>query len=100
MDMRRREFITLIGGAGAFLPVAARAQQSERVRTIGILLNADETEVDAQRRLAAFRRGMSVLGWVEGKNFRVEMRWGRGDRELVQSHAQELVRIAPEVILT
>jgi putative ABC transport system substrate-binding protein len=100
LDVRRREFISLIGGAGAFLPVAARAQQFQRVRTVGILLNADETEVDAQRRLAAFRRGMNVLGWVEGKNFRVEMRWGRGDRDLVQSHAQELVRIAPEIILT
>src|SRR5215213_2901734 len=96
--MKRREFITLLGGAAAW-PLTTHAQQPERVRTIGILLNADETEVDAQRRLAAFRRGMNVLGWIEGKNFRVEMRWGRGDRDLVQSHAQELVRIAPEVIL-
>ena len=70
------------------------------MRTIGILLNADENEVDAQRRLAAFRRGMNTLGWVEGKNFRIEMRWGRGDRDLVQSLAQDLVRIASEVILS
>jgi putative ABC transport system substrate-binding protein len=98
--MRRRDFLGVLGGAAVAWPLAARAQQSERVRTIGILLNADETEADAQRRLAAFRRGMNALGWIEGKNFRVEMRWGRGDRDLVQSHAQELVRIAPEVILT
>ncbi|MET0668676.1 MAG: ABC transporter substrate-binding protein [Xanthobacteraceae bacterium] len=64
------------------------------------MLNADENEVDAQRRLAAFRRGMNTLGWVEGKNFRIEMRWGRGDRDLVQSLAQDLVRIASEVILS
>ena len=98
--MNRRNFIALLSASTAAWPLMARAQQSERVRTIGILLNADESEADAQRRLAAFRRGMNALGWVEGKNFRVEMRWGRGDRDLVQSHAQELVRIAPEVILT
>jgi putative tryptophan/tyrosine transport system substrate-binding protein len=97
--VKRRDFVAL-GAAVALAPLAARAQQSERVRTIGILLNADETEIDAQQRLVAFRRGMNALGWVEGKNFRVEMRWGRGDRDLVQSHAQDLVRIAPEVILT
>ena len=79
--------------------MAARAQ-SERARTIGILLNAEEKEVDAQRRLAAFGRGMNAFGWIEGKNFRIERRWGRGDRDLVQSHAQDLVRIAPDVILT
>ena len=97
--MKRRDFVAL-GAAVVLAPLAARAQHSERVRTIGILLNANETEIDAQQRLAAFRRGMNALGWVEGKNFRVEMRWGRGDRDLVQSHAQDLVRIAPEVILT
>ena len=96
--MRRRQFIAL-AGAAALAPFAARAQ-SERVRTVGILLNADEKEVDAQRRLAAFRRGMNALGWVEGKNFRTEMRWGRGDRDLVQSLAQDLVRVPSEVILT
>lgn len=97
--MKRRDFVAL-GAAVVLAPLAARAQQSERMRTIGILLNAHETETDAQQRLAAFRRGMNTLGWVEGRNFRVEMRWGRGDRDLVQSHAQDLVRIAPEVILT
>ncbi len=70
------------------------------MRAIGILLNADENEVDARQRLAAFRRGMNALGWVEGRNFQVEMRWGRGDRDLVQSQARDLVRIAPDIILT
>ncbi len=64
------------------------------------MLNADESEVDAQRRLVAFHRGMNSLGWVAGKNLQVEMRWGRGDRDLVQSHARELARIAPDIILT
>jgi putative tryptophan/tyrosine transport system substrate-binding protein len=99
VEPRRRKFMALIGAVSAW-PLSARAQQSQRVRTIGILLNADETEADAQRRLAAFRRGMNELGWVEGKNFRVELRWGRGDRDLVQSQAQQLVGIAPDVILT
>jgi putative ABC transport system substrate-binding protein len=98
--MRRREFLTILGGAAVLTPYAAGAQQSERVRTIGILVNAVETETDAQRRLAAFHRGMNSLGWIAGKNLRVEMRWGRGDRDLVQSHARELVRIAPDIILT
>lgn len=97
--MRRRTFVAL-GAAVALAPLAARAQPSQRVRTIGILLNADEKEVDAQRRLAAFRRGMNALGWVEGKNIRIEMRWGRGDRDLVQSLAHDLVSINSEVILT
>lgn len=98
--MKRRELLAILGGAAMLTPFAARAQQSQRVRTIGILFNAIESEVDAQRRLAAFYRGMNSLGWIASQNLRVEMRWGRGDRDLVQSHAQELVRIAPEIILT
>ena len=98
--MRRRDFIATLGAAAALAPRAARAQPSERVRRIGILLNADEKELDAQRRLVAFRRGMNALGWVEGKNIRIEMRWGRGDRDLVQSLARDLVSINSEVILT
>ncbi len=98
--MRRREFLAILGGAAVATPFSAGAQQTQRVRRIGILLNADESEVDAQRRLVAFHRGMNSLGWVAGKNLQVEMRWGRGDRDLVQSHARELARIAPDIILT
>jgi putative ABC transport system substrate-binding protein len=98
--MKRREFLTILGSAAVLTPFAAGAQQSPRVRKIGILLNANESEADAQRRLAAFHRGMNSLGWTAGRNLQVEIRWGRGDRDLVQSHAQELVRIAPDLILT
>ncbi len=89
--MRRRDLVKALGMAPLLAPLAAHAQPSDRMRTIGILFNADETEADAQRRLAAFHRGMNALGWVEGKNFRVEMRWGRGSRDLVHAHARDLV---------
>lgn len=97
--MRRRRFLGALTAAVTLTPLAVRAQQL-RMRTIGILFNAQETEVDAQRRLAAFRQGMDALGWVEGKNVRFELRWGLGNRDVVQSHAEELVRIAPDVVLT
>jgi hypothetical protein len=76
--MRRREFITLLGGAAAW-PVAARAQQPERVRLIGVLMAFAESDPAAQSDVAGFRDELKKLGWMEGKNLRIELRWGAGD---------------------
>jgi putative ABC transport system substrate-binding protein len=84
----------------AALPLAARAQQSERLRTIAVLLNANETDPEIQRRFAAFRRGLNALGWIEGKNIKIETRWGVGDADRVQRHARDLVALAPDILFS
>ena len=76
----RREFITLLGGAVAGWPVAARAQQPERMRRIGILMNVGESGLVGQARNAAFVRGLHQLGWVDGRNVRIDTRWAAGGR--------------------
>ena len=83
----------------ALLPRAARAQ-SDRVRVIGMLMNAEAADPEIQRRAAGLREGLNALGWVEGKNLRIEARWGAGDADRVQALAKELVLLAPEVIVT
>jgi putative ABC transport system substrate-binding protein len=95
--MRRREFITLIGGAAAW-PIAASAQQPERMRRIGVLMGI-ESGPDARTRIAAFRRGLRELGWIDDRNIRIDVIWGPGDPGHVRSDAAELVRKSPEVIL-
>ena len=75
--MRRREFITLLGGAAAW-PIVARAQQRERMRRIGVLLNSAADDPVAQSRLTAFLQGLQELGWTHGRNVRIDIRWGRG----------------------
>ena len=77
--MRRREFITLIGGAAATWPVAARAQQPERMRLVGVLMAYAESDSAAQSWLAAFRAALAKLGWTEGSNLRIELRWSASD---------------------
>jgi putative ABC transport system substrate-binding protein len=96
--MRRREFITLLGGAVAW-PRAARAQQGERMRRIGVLMNLGSDDAEGQARNAAFLQGLQELGWTVGRNVRIEYRWGAGDAELFRRHASELVALAPDVIL-
>jgi putative ABC transport system substrate-binding protein len=96
--MRRREFITLLGGAAAW-PLAVRAQ-GERMRRIGIFLGAAENDRDEQANLDAFREELARLGWVEGRNLRIEQRFGVGDPERLRDYAAELVRLAPDVIFT
>jgi ABC-type uncharacterized transport system substrate-binding protein len=96
--MRRREFITLIGGAAAW-PRAAHAQQGERMRRIGVLMSTPAGDPDAQLRMAAFQKGMLDLGWAEGRNYRIEYRWAAGDTGLLRSYARELVQMAPDLIL-
>src|SRR4051812_8260001 len=96
--MRRREFITLIGGAAAW-PLAARAQQAERVRRIGALINLSADDPEGQARVAAFLQGLQEAGWAVGRNVRIDIRWGAGDAERIRKNATELVALAPDVIL-
>ena len=98
--MRRREFITLLGGAAAAWPVVARGQQAERTRRVAILVGPARTDVEADRRLVAFREGLRGLGWTEGENIVVETRWGAGNPELIEQYARELVQWNPDVIFT
>jgi len=98
--MKRREFITLLGGAAAW-PLAARAQQPERMRRIGVLMGYAESDSDAQARLAAFRNGLRKLGWAEGRNIQIDTRWPiPADLESMQRFAKELVALQPDVILS
>ena len=99
--MRRRDFIKVIAGSTAVWPLAARAQQAERVRRIGVLLGVTtETDSDAQARDAAFRQAMQQLGWVEGRNVRYEQRSRSGGNvDLARRNAAELVALAPDIIL-
>jgi putative ABC transport system substrate-binding protein len=96
--MRRREFLTLGGGAAIAWPLGARAQQSDRVRRIGLLMSQAEGDPEAKSREAALRDGLAKLGWIDGRNFRFEMRFASGSAERMQANAAELVRLAPDVI--
>ena len=98
--MKRREFITLLGGAAAAWPLAARAQQSEQTRRIGVLTNLVADDPEAQARVGAFLQGLQELGWAVGRNMRIEYRWGAGDADRTRGYAAELVALAPDVILT
>jgi putative ABC transport system substrate-binding protein len=97
--MKRREFITLIGGTAATWPLAVRAQQGERMRRIGVLMNIAADDPDAQIRLAALLQGLQQLGWTVGQNIQIDYRWGAGSAELMRKHAVELVTLAPDVIV-
>jgi ABC-type uncharacterized transport system substrate-binding protein len=96
--MRRREFITLLGGAVIAWPLAARAQQ-ERIRRIGVLHSLASDDPEGQARLTAFVQGLQELGWTDGRNVRIDYRWAAGDAERARRYAAELVALAPDVIL-
>jgi len=96
--VRRREFISLLGGSSAW-PLAAHAQQAERVRRIGVLFAATEDDPQYQSRLKAFGQRLSQLGWTDGHNLRIETRWSGGHAEKTRQRAEELVALAPDVIL-
>jgi putative ABC transport system substrate-binding protein len=98
LPLQRRKFISLLGGAAAAWPFAARAQQGERVRRIGVLLPAAANDPRLQTFLAAFHQGLALLGWTVGRNVRIDTRWAAGHAEIRQ-HVQELVSLAPDVIL-
>ena len=95
--MKRRDFITLFGGAAAW-PLAARAQQSERVRRIGVLFPGVAADLENQNRIATFQRALQELGWKDGRNLRIDYRWGGGDAERIRNSAAELVALAPDII--
>jgi putative ABC transport system substrate-binding protein len=96
--MRRREFLTLIGGASSW-PLAVRAQHPEPMKRIGVLMGWAETDPYAQAALAAFLKGLQQLGWVDGRNLRIEPRWAAGDAGRMRDFARELVDLRPEMIL-
>src|SRR4029450_6410401 len=94
--MRRRAFITLLGGAAAW-PLAARAQQGERMRRIGVLLYLAADDSEPQARLAAFAQALKQLGWSDGRNLRIDTRWATADD--IRTHAAELAALAPDVLV-
>src|SRR5208337_724276 len=95
-DMQRREFIKLIGGAAAGWPLAARAQQPERMRRIGVLMGTPESDPEARSELAAFVQELQKLGWADGRNLRTDTRWAApSDPELMRRLAKELVALQP-----
>jgi putative ABC transport system substrate-binding protein len=97
--MRRREFITLFGGAAAAWPLAARAQQAERVRRIGFLQGLAENDPEAEARGKAFRQGLAALGWTEGRDIWIEYRYAAGDATRIKAYAAELVNSGPDLIV-
>jgi putative ABC transport system substrate-binding protein len=96
--VKRREFITLLSGAAAW-PLAARAQQPERMRRIGVLTGSGPDDKEVQARIAAFQQGLQQLGWTDGRNVRIDTRWTGGNPVDVRKHATELAALAPDVIL-
>jgi putative tryptophan/tyrosine transport system substrate-binding protein len=99
--VRRREFITLLGGAAAAWPLPARAQQPERMRRIGVFMPLAADDPIGQARIAALREGLAKLGWTEGRNIRIDTRWtSTGDLESMQRFAKELVALQPDLIVT
>src|SRR4051794_58177 len=97
--MKRREFITGLVGTVAW-PLAARAQQPERIKRIGVLMNSVADDSEGKVRVAAFLQGLQQLGWTDGPNVRIDIRWGgTGDSDSIRQHAAELVALTPDVIL-
>ena len=99
LDAQRREFITLLGGAAAAWPLAARAQQGERVRRIGVLMNTAPDHPEGKARLAIFRQALQGLGWADGQNVRIDARGTSAIVENIRKHAAELVAATPDVVL-
>jgi putative ABC transport system substrate-binding protein len=98
--MKRREFITLLGGAAATWPMAARAQNSTRMQRLGVIMNLPENDPEGLVRDAAFRQRLQEFGWIVGRNLQIDYRWGTGDPALFRRYAAELLALAPDVILT
>jgi len=99
LAVRRRDLITLLGGAAAAWPLAASAQQRERMRRIGVLLTYAADDPTGQARLLAFVQELAQSGWIDGRNVRIDVRWGGVDPERIRSYAAELIALAPDVIV-
>src|SRR6478735_696168 len=95
----RREFITLLGSAAAGCPLAARAQQPDRVRHIGVLLPATSDQPEYQARIGAFLQELQLLNWTFGRNVRIDTRWATANADTIRKHAEELAALAPDVII-
>jgi ABC-type uncharacterized transport system substrate-binding protein len=98
--IERRKFLATLGGAAAAWPLAARAQQPERVRRIGLLMNRAPDDPEGQARIAAFLQGLQEWGWAVGRNVQIDYRWGAGDADRIRKFAAELIVLAPDVILS
>src|SRR5262249_10496999 len=96
--MRRREFITFLGGAVTW-PLVARAQQPDRMRRIGVLMSVEESDPEGRTQLSQFTQGLAESGWTDGRNLRIDVRWGGGDVNRTRTFAKELVALQPDVIL-
>ena len=97
--MNKRKFITLLGGAAAW-PLVARAQQGDRVRRIGVFMSFYENDPEGKLRYSAFTQALADLGWADGRNVRIDLRWGGADINRIRALAQELVGLKPDIILT
>jgi putative ABC transport system substrate-binding protein len=97
--MKRRQFIAGLGSAAAW-PLAARAQQPDGMRRIGVLMPNDENDPEPKRRVSAFMQALADLGWTDGGNVRMDLRWAGGDSNQIRALAQELVRLQPDIIMT
>ena len=97
-QLKRRGFITLLGGAAAW-PLAARAQQPDRMRRIGVLMNRAADDPQGQVRLTAFQQALQQLGWIDGRNVRIDIRWCETDAERARRYALELIALAPDIFL-
>ena len=97
--MNKRKFITLLGGAAAW-PLAVLAQQGNRVRRIGVLMPLDENDPVAKTFVSAFIQALAGLGWTDGRNVRMDLRWGGGDTDRIRAFAQDLVDLQPDIIVT
>ena len=97
-QLKRRELITLLGGAAAW-PLTARAQQAARIRRVGLLMNLSENDLEAQRLLTALREGLAQLGWADGRNLRIDYRWASGDIGQIRTFSKELVELLPDIIV-
>src|SRR5437762_11312740 len=93
--MRRRDFINLLGGAAVTWPLAARAQQPDPIRRIGMMMATAESDPEAQVRARIFRHALHELGWTEGRNIRIDYRWATGEPDRARTYATELVTLAP-----
>src|ERR1700689_2178170 len=97
--MRRREFITFLGGTAAVWPLAVRAQQGESMRRVGVLMPYFEGDAEGQASVAALQRGLQDLGWMEGRNIRFDIRWTGGNPDMARTFARELIAMNPDVIV-